>query len=125
MAQEWASRTKVAEIEGTSAIETESAKAFSAALTSEPKTYHEGTLTTGQNWAMVVLDFIRGFIRPALTVYLCFITTVMYIKASRLLNGVVILPETAYSLVNQIIQTVLYLTSSCVLFWFGTRNPKK
>lgn len=125
MAQEWASRTKVADIEASARVEVEDAKAFSAALTSEPKVYHEGPLSNKQNWVMVCLDFCRGIIRPALTVYLCFITTVIYIKAARLLKGDVILPGMAYDLVNQIIQTILYLTSSCVLFWFGTRNSKK
>ncbi len=124
MAQEWAARTKVADIEATAQVETEDAKAFSAALTSEPKLYHEGGLTPHQNWLMVILDFIRGFIRPGLTLYLCAITTVIYVKASKLLSGETILPGMAYDLVTQIINTILYLTSTCVLFWFGTRNKK-
>jgi hypothetical protein len=125
MAQEWAARTKVAEVEGAAKVEVEDAKAFNTALTSEPQRYSQGELSNKQNWLMVVLDFARGVIRPGLTLYLCAITTVIYVKASRLLKSDIILPGMAYDLVNQIISTILYLTTTCVLFWFGTRNTKK
>lgn len=125
MAQEWAARTKVAEVEAAAQVETEDSKAFNTALTSEPKLYHEGQLTPHQNWLMVILDFIRGFIRPGLTIYLCFITTVIYFKANRLLSINFILPSMAYDLVSQIINTVLYLTTTVVCFYFGVRNREK
>lgn len=124
MSQEWAARAKVAQVEGEANIETEDAKAFASALTSEPKLYHEGTLTSAQNWLMVVLDFARGIIRPGLTIYLCALTTLIYIQA-RAVMGHFIDPTQAYNLVDGIVQTVLYLTSTCVLFWFGTRNTGK
>lgn len=111
MTKEWAAK-----------VEVEDSKAFNTSLTSEPAVYHEGKLTKEQNWLMVVLDFLRGVIRPGLTLYLCAITTVIYVKAARLLNGEVILPGMAYDLVTQIINTILYLTTTCVLWWFGTRN---
>ncbi len=125
MAQEWAARTKVAEVEADAKVSTEDSKAFNTALTSEPQRYSQGDLTHSQNWLMVVLDLFRGIIRPVLTIYLCFITTVIYIKANHLLNTNLVLPTMAYDLVNQIINTILYLTTSCVLFWFGSRNHSK
>ncbi len=125
MAQEWASRTQVAQVEATAQVDSEDAKAFSVALTSEPQRYSTGPLSEKQNWLMVLLDFIRGVIRPGLTIYLCAITTAIYIRSARLLHGDVILPQMAYELVTQIINTILYLTTTCVLFWFGTRNPGK
>ncbi len=124
MSQEWAARTKVAQVEGEFAVEKEDAKAFAAALTSEPKLYHEGKLTNAQNWLMVVLDFVRGTIRPGLTIYLCALTTAIYIQA-KMVMGHSVAPDQAYELVDKIVQTVLYLTTTCVLFWFGTRNEKK
>lgn len=118
MAQEWAGRFKVAEVEG-------DAKAFDTALTSEPKRYYEGTdLTPKQKWLMVGLDFIRGIVRPGLTLYLCAITTIVYFQAAEVM-GNSILPFQAYDLVDKIVQTVLYLTTTCVLFWFGARNKGK
>lgn len=124
MAQEWTARTKVADIEAAARVEVEDSKAFNTALTSEPQRYSQGDLTPRQNW-MIMLDVLRGVIRPGLTIYLCFITTVIYLKASKLLNGETIMPGMAYDLVTQIINTILYLTTTCVLFWFGTRNKSK
>ncbi len=124
MAQEWAARTQVAQVEATAQVDAEDAKAFSASLTSEPQKYHEGALTAGQNWMMVALDFFRGSIRPSLTLYLCFITTCMYLKANRLIGSNMPI-NVACDLVQQIVQTVLYLTVTCVCFYFGVRNSKK
>lgn len=116
MAQEWAARTKVADIEAKAEMDVEESKAFNTALSSEPKLYHEGGLTKTQNWLMVILDFIRGSIRPGLTLYLCAITTIMYHKAAS---------ETPIQAGETIVNTILYLTVTCVSFWFGTRNKLK
>lgn len=127
MAQEWAARTKVAEVEAEGKIEVADSAAFAAALTSEPKLYSERVreLSPAQSWLMVILDFTRGVIRPGLTLYLCAITTAIYIQSRMLLDGNTILPTMAYDLVDKIVQTILYLTTTCVLFWFGTRNKQK
>lgn len=119
MKSEWAGRFQVAESEGDS-------KAFTAALTSEPKRYSEGVeYTRKQGWMMVLLDLLRGIVRPGLTIYLCAITTIIYFEAVSLISGTVILPEQAYNMIDKIIATVLYLTTTCVLFWFGARNKSK
>lgn len=105
------------------AVDVEDSKAFNTALSSEPKMYHDQGLSNKQNWLMVILDFIRGSIRPGLTIYLCGITTAIYSQAKAIM-GTSLLPFQAYELVNQIINTILYLTTTCILFWFGTRNKK-
>lgn len=126
MQQEWASRTKVAEIEGAAKESVADAGAFDTALTSEPKRYSDETKTTNeQQWMFVMLDFVRGAVRPALTIYLCGITTVIYVQSKNLLGSSTFTPDQAYNLTAQIIETVLYLTTTCVLFWFGTRNKEK
>ena len=101
--KEWAGKVDVADSE-----------AFKASLTSEPKLY-------GTKW----LDNLRGSIRPLLTLYLCALTTVIYIKASKLLHADLIIPEMAYDVLVQIINTVLYLWTTVTLWWFGTRNKAK
>lgn len=126
MAQEWAARTKVADVEATAKMDVADSEAFATALTSEPQRYSDVThLTDKQNWLMVLLDFMRGAIRPGLTIYLCALTTAIYFQAKFLLRSNDITVEQAYDLVTQIIDTILYLTTTCVLFWFGTRNKAK
>lgn len=126
MAQEWAARTKVADIEATAKVEVEDSKAFAASMESENKNYLDylDKLNTTQDWFFVVLEFVRGAIRPALTSYLCVLTTMLYLKASKLVPSV-IAPDAALGMVNNIINTILYLTTTCILWWFGTRNSER
>lgn len=127
MKEEWAARTKVADIEATAKIEVADSAAFAESLKTENKNYLDylDKLNDKQDWFFVILEFIRGSIRPFLTVYLCGVTTLIYLKAARLLSADVILPGMAYDLLTQIINTVLYVTTTCVLWWFGTRNSEK
>lgn len=125
MAQEWAGKTQVAETEAKAAESTADAQGFTAAITSEPQRYSTAaTMTTGQAWLMVALDFLRGVVRPALTLYLCAITTMVYWEARALVgpNRPPISVDDAVGLLTIITSTILYLTTTCVCFWFGTRN---
>lgn len=107
-------------------VDIEDSKAFKESITSEPKRYSEGVqYSNNQSWLMVSLDFLRGLIRPVLTIYLAILTTCIYIKAASVLNTEYLSVQNAYDLVTQIINTILYLTTTCVLFWFGTRNRSK
>lgn len=127
MAQEWAARTKVADIEATAKIEVADSAAFAESLKTEDKNYLDylDKLNSKQDWFFVILEFVRGSIRPFLTVYLCGVTTLVYLKATKLLNADIILPGMAYDLLTNIINTVLYVTTTCVLWWFGTRNSER
>ena len=100
------------------------AQAFAASF-NEPVRYSEGVQATPtQAWLLLLLDLVRGLVRPGLTVYLCFVTTVVYLQARGLLVASPLTPEQAVGMVNQIIATVLYLTTTCVLWWFGTRSKQ-
>lgn len=102
LAQEWAARTKVADIEATAQVETEDSKAFATSYQMEPQTY-------GIKW----LDALRGSIRPALTLYLCGIVTVMYLRTD---GGTI----DAQAVAN----TILYLCVTATCWWFGSRGVK-
>lgn len=127
MAQEWAARTKIAEVEGEAKVEVEDAKAFAIAKENDEKNYLDylDKLTPAQDWMFVILEFAKGSIVPFLTTYLCFITTVIYLKAVKLMSADIILPGMAYSLVEQITQTILYLTTTACMYAFGIRNREK
>lgn len=123
MAQEWAARTKVAEVEGAAKVEVEDSKAFTVSLASEDKNYLDylDKLNSKQDWFFVILEFIKGVIRPGLTLYLCLLTTLLYIKASKLVPSEVP-TDAALRMVTEIQNTIMYLTTTCILWWFGTRN---
>lgn len=136
MAQEAAAKVQVVTLEGENAnklatIQNEGASdlADSAAFTKsydlEPKLYNQGKLTPRQNWVMVLLDAFRGSIRPVLTLYLCVLTTLIYFQARGLLAQEDLDVDRAMALNDYIVHSILYLTTTIVLWWFGTRNKSK
>jgi len=73
------------------------------------------------------VDFLRGFMRPALTIYLTGITSVLTYWAWNIMkqHGVDVSADQAISTYNQVSSMVLYLTVSCVTWWFGDRRMAK
>ena len=74
--------------------------------------------------AMAAVDFIRGITRPALTIYLCALTTMIYLEVQKVIlaaGGQPISHEQAYLLILKIIETVMFLTTMAVGWWFATR----
>lgn len=125
-AQEWAARTRVAEVEAAGREAVEDAKAFAASFAMEPQTWTGARkLSPAQTWLMVVLDFARGSVRPVLTVYLCMLTTYIWYQVSDVLGKQNLDVAGAVSVWNTVVGTILYLTTTCVLWWFGTRNKGK
>ncbi len=61
----------------------------------------------------------------ALTVYLCAISTLIYLQARELVGKENLTSEQALQIENLIVGTILYLTTTCVLWWFGTRNKQQ
>ena len=125
MQQEWAQRTKLAQVEGETAREVADAQAFSASFALEPKRYAEGVKVGKWGGLMLVLvDVLRGIVRPGLTVYLAWIATQLYLDSARLQAQLDAGAQGAQlmQLHQQIVLTLLYLFTTCVLWWFGTRN---
>lgn len=113
MQQEYESKNRLAITEGEMAADVEAAKAFQVSYQTEPKMYsNQSSFTSSQNWLMVVLDFVRGFIRPGITVYLVILTTIIFFTS-----------EPEYK--KAIVDVVLYLCTTCVLWWYGIRSKGK
>lgn len=123
MAQEWAQRTKVAEVEAAAKVEVADAQAFQTAIQAEAQRYSAGIkANSAQAWLMYVLDFTRGIVRPGLTLYLCMLSTLIYLKAREAMPYVGADPAAAAKLVEDISVRVLVMTEAVVFFWFGTRS---
>lgn len=73
------------------------------------------------------VDFLRGLIRPALTVYLCGVTTWVTWMAWKIMqaDGVTLTSIQATQIFGDITSIVTYLTVSCVTWWFGDRRMAK
>ena len=72
----------------------------------------------GEGWSMQFVDVVRGLTRPALTWSLFALVGAIYflLAASDL---------SAASLRPRIVETVLYLFTAAVLWWFGARQIEK
>jgi len=127
---EWAGRLRVAYRESAAAEDVAKSKAFEASLFKEPERYAEGPApknwmgSTG--WFMLAMtDVFRGIVRPALTLYLCVLVTAIWLQAKKLTNKEDLTPDQALILIGGLVDTILYVWTTCTLWWFGTRNAQQ
>jgi hypothetical protein len=73
------------------------------------------------------IDFLRGLIRPALTIYLCGVTTWVTYMAWEIMqrSEITLSAIQAVDIFNDTISIVTYLTVTAVTFWFGDRQMSK
>lgn len=133
-----------AQVEG--AVEIEDSKAFMEAQKQGNKAlldnqWINSLLSVESKWGKLIaipvaslisflfglVDFLRGIIRPALTVYLCGVTTWVTWMAWEIMqaHGVAITAVQATAIFNDTTSIVTYLTVSCVTWWFGDRRMAK
>lgn len=125
MSAEWNGRMKVAQTEGETAKEVAASQAFAQTLFKEPERYSSGTFTAGQQWILVLLDALRGSVRPLLTIYLCALTTFVWYQVKLKLEVEELDAGAAMQVWQLVVQNILYLTTTVVLWWFGTRNKQQ
>lgn len=124
MAQEWAARTQVATIEGETREAEADVRAIEASYQLEPKQYSGSVKPTrGQGWLLVLLDVLRGVVRPGLTIYLCVLTTQIYNELAGQVGPLT--ADQRYETTKLIVGTILYLFTTVTLWWFGTRSSGK
>lgn len=122
MTAEWNGRLRVAQEEGATSKDVAETNAFNTTLLKEPERYSQGTFTPGQQWILVLLDALRGSVRPLLTIYLCALTTYVWVQVRQLVETEDLNVDAALSVWKMVVQNILYLTTTVVLWWFGTRN---
>lgn len=74
------------------------------------------------------VDWLRGFMRPALTMYLTGMATFITLMAWEIMknHGLAGMTVTeAIGLYNNVTSIIIYLTVSCVTWWFGDRRMAK
>lgn len=87
----------------------------------------KGRLAGLVTFMMALVDFARGILRPGMTAYLCALVTVMFLWVRELAEsyGLTLTPDQVVQLMTQIIATILYVFTTCALWWFGARPPKR
>jgi len=73
------------------------------------------------------LDFLKGLMRPGLTLYLTGVTSWITWMAWQIMqkDGITMTSAEAIAIFTEVTSIVVYLTVSCVTWWFGDRRIAK
>ncbi|QNJ59191.1 TMhelix containing protein [Vibrio phage vB_ValS_PJ32] len=97
--------------------------AFTASLKSDKATYSTKAPT---NTALVIVDVVRGLIRPVLTLTLVTILTIVTFDIINAYGGYEkVITDQGVQMVDDLIHSIIYMTNAAVLWWFGTRDLNK
>lgn len=74
-----------------------------------------------------IVDFLKGLVRPGLTIYLVALTTVISSQAWEIMGAhqEALTALEAKAIYMEVINIVIYLTVSVVTWWFGDRRTAK
>lgn len=72
---------------------------------------------------LVWVDALRGSIRPGATIYTLILLTMVFLWVQDLYSqaGLKMSPEQVHQLAMQCVGTVFYLSTTCMVWWFGVR----
>ncbi len=124
-------RLAVARSEAEAAIGTAELAAFAESYKHDRATYSNEALggMSGfwgnlARFLLALVDVARGFIRPGATAYFIGLSTYLTVVAVDLIEQLpaAAVEDLAGSLIPQIVLTVLYLTTTIILWWFGIRQ---
>lgn len=78
-------------------------------------------------WAMGLVDFTRGMIRPGATLYSLALLTGLLVWVTRLYaeKAVALTPDQTQRIALEVIFTATYLASTTTTWWFGVRGQSR
>lgn len=116
-------RLKVSQTEAETAQQLAAWKSLSDSYSNDAARYATGDQARGNGW-FIVVDVIRGLTRPGVTWYMAALVTYMFVRFVQLAGGIeqAVSREQMLAIVSQIVDTVLYMATTCTLWWFGARG---
>lgn len=120
-------KQKIAEIETAGAIGVEEQRAFAASQQDNNVIYSAKVKpNTFTSAVLVLLDLVRGIIRPGMAIGLFVLTCMLYNEVYEIAGGWTSLSQDqAFELVMRIVSTILYLFTTCVTWYYGVRNSQQ
>lgn len=95
--------------------------AFMHSYSTDKASYYTG----GSKWgsaAMAFVDLFRGITRPGITWYMAIVATWLTYETYSHIEGIeYISKDQLLALLHSIVSSMLYITTTCMLWWFGTR----
>lgn len=117
-------KLKQAEQEADAARAIAEQHSFDASFGNDKATYATGPVTGWMQNVLAVVDAVRGVIRPAITMWMCWQLWRIYTELYTLIGGFKgYSPVYIFTLMNDVVYTVLYVATTVILWWFGSRAP--
>lgn len=119
---------KVVDRESDAAEDVAASQALSASYRADSAAYLPKAKGPVSAFFMGFVDFLRGLIRPVVTLYLVVLTTLLaweLYDVIRMFEATPAMTDESMDLFNEIVNMVLYLTSASTLWWFGSRPKAK
>lgn len=122
-------KLSIARVEGDTQIKVADTAAMAAAMAADKRTYASDAEADKYPFMMVLVDFLRGVIRPGLTIYLNVAASVIvgvatfYLYDAWLHGGIdaASFKDTILAIVTKAATTILFLAEVATCFWFVTR----
>lgn len=108
--------------EGKIATALADAKLQESSYKHDKRAYIKGAVSSFWRGLLAMVDVIRGLMRPSITTYMMVLTTIMYLDVLRMVQGLDSMPpEFLLKVLEKIILMVIYVTTTCIFWWFGSR----
>lgn len=121
-------RADLAQVESEARVSVAESEALAASYAADRATY---ATAAGGNSVLAMLlglvDFVRGLVRPALTLYLVWLVWDLRSEVRDILERIgldSLQTPAAMGIYGDVADMILYLASTCVAWWFGTRGRK-
>lgn len=113
---------KIVEVETEGKISEADAKALVESYKSDRETYSKN-VSKGKisGFLLVLVDVLRGLIRPVITFYFTVLISILFFRFYNLYGRLNDLSKSA-EILDNIVLVILYVGTTCILWWFGTRN---
>ena len=92
-----------------------------AEMTLRSNSYSHDKATYGGGF----VDGLRGLMRPVITLYFAIIMTVIAYQLMKLNNGQWVNPTEAQAMLREVINAIIFLTTTAVTWWFGSRPSNR
>lgn len=114
---------RVSQTEGETAQRLAAWKGLSDSYDSDAARYATGDPAKSSGW-FILVDVVRGLTRPGVTWYMAALVTYMFVRFVQLVGGLeqAVSHEQMLAIVSQIVNSVLYIATTCTLWWFGVRG---
>lgn len=114
----------IAKVEAVKSVEVAASEALSKSFSNDRRAYH----SSGESAWFVLVDVLRGIIRPSLTFYSALLMTWLAFKVYALLNltPAILDTQTLFMLFQDLVNGIVFVCSTVILWWFGSRprSPK-